>query len=148
MVYDLTKQKWHFSEENANYEFGTKKFKYDLICVIIWPFQVLFKSKWLSDRKSQLSKLNVSCICQILFLFWQALLLLNDEDILLSCENCQVFKGGVPNSNHELKVAHCVPKMLKSQPWGAGPKFMYHVKGGYVVISKNIIFFKSVQGKN
>ena len=52
VVYDLTKQKWHFSEENANYEFGTKFFKCDLIYVIIWPFQVLFKSKWLSDRKS------------------------------------------------------------------------------------------------
>ena len=33
---------------------------------------------------------------------------------------------------------HCVPKILKSQPRGAGPKFIYHVKGGCIVISKNI----------
>ena len=39
---------------------------------------------------------------------------------------------------------HCVPKMLKSQLRGAGPKFIYHVKGGCTVISKSIKFFKSV----
>ena len=42
---------------------------------------------------------------------------------------------------------HSGPKMLKSKQRGAGPKFIYHVKGGYIVISKNKIFFKSVEGK-
>jgi len=44
-------------------------------------------------------------------------------------------------------VPHSGPKMLKSKQRGAGPKFIYHVKGGYIVISKNKIFFKSVEGK-
>ena len=42
---------------------------------------------------------------------------------------------------------HSGPKMLKSKQRGAGPKFIYHVKGGYIVISINKIFFESVEGK-
>ena len=38
--------------------------------------------------------------------------------------------------------------MPKSKQRGAGPKFIYHVKGGDIVISKNKVFFKSVEGKN
>ena len=34
-------------------------------------------------------------------------------------------------------TSHCVLKMLKSQWKGAEPKFIYHVKGGYIVISKS-----------
>ena len=46
-----------------------------------------------------------------------------------------------------ISAHHSGPKMLKSKQRGAGPKFIYHVKGGYIVISKNKIFFKSVEGK-
>ena len=44
-------------------------------------------------------------------------------------------------------IVHSGPKMLKSKPWGAGPKFIYHVKGGHIMITKSIKFFKSV-GRN
>ena len=45
-------------------------------------------------------------------------------------------------------TCHCVLKMLKSQWRGDEPKFICHVKGGYIVISKSKVFFESVQGKN
>ena len=34
-------------------------------------------------------------------------------------------------------IVHSGPKMPKSKWRGAGPKFIYHVKGGHMVISKN-----------
>ena len=36
--------------------------------------------------------------------------------------------------------------MLKSKQRGAGPKFIYHVKEGLILISENKLFFKSVGG--
>ena len=36
--------------------------------------------------------------------------------------------------------------MPKSKPWGDCPKFICHMKEGHIVISKNKIFFKSVEG--
>ena len=42
---------------------------------------------------------------------------------------------------------HSGPKMPKSKPWGDCPKFICHMKEGHIVISKNKIFFKSVEGK-
>ena len=41
---------------------------------------------------------------------------------------------------------HCVPKILKSKRRGASPRFTWHLKEGHIVISKNKIFFKSVEG--
>ena len=40
---------------------------------------------------------------------------------------------------------HCVLKMPKSEWRGECPKFIKHVKGGYVLISKSKVFFKSVE---
>ena len=54
------------------------------------------------------------------------------------CKSVQIHSGFTNHSG---------PKMLKSKQRGAGPKFIYHVKGDYIVISKNKIFFKSVEGK-
>ena len=42
---------------------------------------------------------------------------------------------------------HSAPRMLKSKPRGAGPKFICHVKGGLIVISKSKIFFQSIERK-
>ena len=42
---------------------------------------------------------------------------------------------------------HSGPKMPKSKWRGAGPKFIYHVKGGHIRVTKTIKFFKSV-GRN
>ena len=55
-----------------------------------------------------------------------------------------VLKGKKPSL---IIFAHSGPKMLKSKLRGAGPKFIYNVKGGYIVISKNKVFLKSVEGK-
>ena len=43
-------------------------------------------------------------------------------------------------------ISHCVPKMLKSKPRGASPKFIWQMKEGYMVIWKYKTFFKSVEG--
>ena len=36
--------------------------------------------------------------------------------------------------------------MPKSKPGGASPRFIWHLKEGYILISKHQIFFKSVEG--
>ena len=46
----------------------------------------------------------------------------------------------------EAVVIHCVPKILKSKPRGASPRFIWLLKEGHIVISKNKIFFRSVEG--
>ena len=35
---------------------------------------------------------------------------------------------------HESDMIHCVPKMLKSKPKGAGPRFIWHLEEGHIVI--------------
>ena len=45
-----------------------------------------------------------------------------------------------------LTFYHSGTKMLESYLRGDRPKFIYHVKGGHIAISKNKEFFKSVEG--
>ena len=46
----------------------------------------------------------------------------------------------------EEKGSHSGPKIPKSEPRGDSPRFIVHLKEGHIVISKNKIFFKSVEG--
>ena len=56
-----------------------------------------------------------------------------------------IDEGSTPfRSKNRFVLTHCVLKSPKSYWRGAEPKFICHVKGGHVVISKSKVFFKSV----
>ena len=62
-----------------------------------------------------------------------------------------LFEGGYFSSSEGKRCgyylrAHSGPKTPKSKPRGDCPKFICHMKEGYVLISKYKIFFKSVEG--
>ena len=70
------------------------------------------------------------------------------QKVILQEQHIFISNSGIRKlRDRNSKESHSGPKMPKSKWRGAGPKFIYHVKGGHIRITKTIKFFKSV-GRN